>query len=264
MDIGFVANLLFRCKLAYFIHTQDHGLTGKTSDSMWRLLGGLHRVLERRTVEAAHQAVVFNPDYAETVQKWNPSATFSPTWFDPQLIAVDKNRDPYQLCWVGRLEVPKDPLLALETFDALTKIDPTKPWTLHFLGSGTLEPQLRSAVTQLREETAKRVVVHGRVDPQSVAVHMASSGIFLMTSHSGYEGYPRVLVEAMASGLPSVVTDGSDTGGLVINGQNGFVTSRDPKEIANGLITALTCDRQRIASSVNRLSAPKVVGEIYS
>ena len=56
--------------------------------------------------------------------------------------------------------------------------------------------------------------------------------MFLMTSHAGYEGFPRVLVEAMAAGLPAVVTEGSDTGGLIQQGVSGFVCGRDPEELA--------------------------------
>ena len=59
---------------------------------------------------------------------------------------------------------------------------------------------------------------------------MAGAGMFLMTSHPGYEGYARVLVESMASGLPAVVTRGSDTGGLVVDGRTGFICGREPAE----------------------------------
>lgn len=264
MDIGSVAKLLFRSKQAYFIHTQDHGLTGKTSDSIWRWFGGLHRRLEMATVRTADQVVVFNPDYASTVREWNPKASFSPTWFDPSLIEQSGKRNPYRLCWVGRLETPKDPLLALAAFDELIKMSPEHPWSIDFLGSGTLHGDLKAAASTLGASASERVTIHGRVDPKKVASTMATSGQFLMTSHAGYEGYPRVLVEAMASGLPSIVTEGSDTGGLVAENRTGFVTSRDPKDIAQRIVQTLDFDRAEIVNSVSSLSAPQVVGRIYS
>lgn len=264
MDIGSFARFVLKGQQAYFIHTQDHGLTGKTSDSMWRRFAGLHRKLEKATVKSAKQVVVFNPDYADVVKKWNGEAVFSPTWYDPALIEKSETRNPYQISWVGRLETPKDPILALSAFEELVKLSPELPWSIHFLGSGTLERELRLAVSGLEERISTRVHVHGRVSPAKVASTMAQSGLFLMTSHPGYEGYPRVLVEAMVSGLPGVVTAGSDTGGLVVNAKTGYVTSRSAREIAKRVVEALHVDRAGVVASVSQLSAPTVVGRIYS
>jgi glycosyltransferase involved in cell wall biosynthesis len=83
-----------------------------------------------------------------------------------------------------------------------------------------------------------------------------------MTSRPGYEGHPRVLIEALASGLPSVVTQGSDTGSLVVDGTNGFVCSRDPGELADAVRRARTLSREAARASVDELSAPTVVGRI--
>ena len=84
-----------------------------------------------------------------------------------------------------------------------------------------------------------------------------------MTSHAGYEGFPRVLVEAMAAGLPAVVTEGSDTGGLIQQGVSGFVCGRDPEELADGLRAARDLDRAKVADAVAALSAPRVVREVF-
>jgi glycosyltransferase involved in cell wall biosynthesis len=104
----------------------------------------------------------------------------------------------------------------------------------------------------------------GRVAPEDVAVAMAQSGIFLMTSHPGYEGFPRVLVESMASGLPSVVTAGSDTGGLVHEGITGFVSGRQPDELADKLRMAVSLGRDPVRQSVRRLDAPSLVKRILA
>ena len=87
--------------------------------------------------------------------------------------------------------------------------------------------------------------------------------MFLMTSHAGYEGFPRVLVEAMAAGLPAVVTEGSDTGGLIQQGVSGFVCERDPEELADAIRAARGLDRTKVTDAVAALSAPRVVREVF-
>ena len=159
---------------------------------------------------------MFNPAYAEKVRRWNPRTVSAPTWFDPAITPSPADEpDPYAVVWVGRLEVPKDPSWRSGAFAALVAGDPDEPWTLEVVGSGTLRPALEAQIAALPPASAGRITLRGRLAPADLAEVRSRSGVLLMTSHAGYEGFPRVLVEALASGLPAVVTEGSDTGGLV-------------------------------------------------
>jgi glycosyltransferase involved in cell wall biosynthesis len=131
VDVGLFARLLFRGPLVYCIHTQERGLLGPTSDSFWRLLGDLHERLDRSIVRRAVRVIVFNPAYAEKVRRWNPRTVSAPTWFDPAISAAPAEEpNPYGVVWVGRLEVPKDPELAVSAFAALARDEAAEPWTL--------------------------------------------------------------------------------------------------------------------------------------
>jgi glycosyltransferase involved in cell wall biosynthesis len=264
MDSALALRWLLRVPQVYLIHTQENGLTGRTSDSFWRFAGRAHQLLERSVVGRARSVVVFNEGYSDVVRRWNPRAVFSPTWYDPAVIQASSDRDPHQVVWVGRLEVPKDPALAVEAFAELVRADGAEPWRLDLLGSGTLLETVRAQVAALPPSISERVRVRGRVAPDEVAASMAAAGVFLMTSHPGYEGYARVLVEAMASGLPAVVTEGSDTGGLVVDDRTGFTCGRDPRELAARVQAAAALDRSVVRSAVTLLNAPALIERIFA
>lgn len=262
MDTGFLISRLFQKPLVYMIHTQRGGLTGRTSDSIWRFASKLHERLEKAVVRRAEDVVVFNEEYSKVVKSWNSFARFSPTWWDPELIVPSTGRRPRKLCWVGRLEVPKDPHLAIDVLEELHLQEPDQGWSISILGSGTLAEDMKKRIEEMPLGARESVELLGRVEPSEVARIMSNSQTFLMTSHSGYEGYPRVLVEALASGLPAVVTRGSDTGGIVLDGVNGYVTDREPSKIAAAIRLASELKPASAIASVTHLSAPSVVKNV--
>jgi glycosyltransferase involved in cell wall biosynthesis len=264
VDVGLFTRLLFRVPLVYCIHTQERGLLGPTSDSYWRFTGSLHERLDRMIARRADRVIVFNPAYAEKVRRWNPRTISAPTWFDPAITQpAVAPANPHAVVWVGRLEVPKDPALAVRAFAHLATARPDEPWTLEVIGSGTLRPELEQQILALPPAVAARITLRGRLGQADVAEARSRSGVFLMTSHPGYEGFPRVLVEAMATGLPAVVTEGSDTGGLVREGVSGFVRGREPAALADAIGAAQGLDRADVAAAVADLSAPRVVRDVF-
>lgn len=264
VDLGIFTRLLFRGPLVYCIHTQERGLLGPTSDSFWRFTGNLHERLDKLIARRAARVIVFNPAYAAKVRRWNPNTISSPTWFDPAITDVKLDAsNPYAVVWVGRLEVPKDPELAIRAFVHLVDGHPDEPWTLEVVGSGTLRPALDEQIAALPPTVASRITMRGRLSPTEVAAARGRSGVSLMTSHAGYEGFPRVLVEAMATGLPAVVTEGSDTGGLIQQGVSGFVCGRDPAALAHSIRAAQGLDRAKVVDAVAGMSAPEVVQNVF-
>lgn len=264
VDVGLFTRLLFRGPLVYCIHTQERGLLGPTSDSFWRFAGSLHERLDKLIVRRAARVIVFNPAYAEKVRRWNPHTISAPTWFDPAITRANPDAsNPYAVIWVGRLEIPKDPELAIRAFAHLVDGHSDEPWTLEVVGSGTLRGAIDEQIAALPHAVASRITMRGRLAAAEVAEARGRSGVFLMTSHAGYEGFPRVLVEAMATGLPAVVTEGSDTGGLIQQGLSGFVRGRDPAALADSIRAAQGLDRGTVVDTVAGMSAPEVVQNVF-
>ena len=83
MDSALALRYLLRRPQVYLIHTQEHGLTGKTSDSSGGSRAGLTGGSKSSVVSGARSVVVFNEEYSRVVQLWNPETVFSPTWYDP-------------------------------------------------------------------------------------------------------------------------------------------------------------------------------------
>jgi glycosyltransferase involved in cell wall biosynthesis len=136
-------------------------------------------------------------------------ATFIPQQklaFLPNLLSLQKHNDVALLSaptiiTVGRLVEQKGLDILLRAWSVAV---PSLPgWRLAMVGDGPLRPELQALARQLGVEACTDWLGH-LDDPVPL---MRACEFFVMTSH--FEGTPNALLEAMACGLPAVVTDSS-------------------------------------------------------
>lgn len=107
------------------------------------------------------------------------------------------------------------------------------------------------------------VVFHGSVPQRKLGNFYGKATVFAMPSYR--EGFPRVIIEAMASGLPIVATDAGGTRDLLGAAQQPYVVDRDDAAaFGEALRTLLSSagDRKLLASEnlamVRRFDTPQV------
>jgi glycosyltransferase involved in cell wall biosynthesis len=88
------------------------------------------------------------------------------------------------------------------------------------LGDG---PEREELLAKATAENVRNIAFPGRCSPTQVAKAMQGAKLFLLTSEE--EGTPTAALEAMAVGLPVVLTPSNNYEWLVEAGVNGFVTS---------------------------------------
>lgn len=130
---------------------------------------------------------------------------------------------------VGRLSTPKAFDRLIRAFAQLAPEFPN--WDLAIVGEGPLRP----ALTALSQELglARRLHLPGRAG--NIADWYQAADLFVLTSL--FEGFPNVLPEAMAHGLPAVSVD-CDTGprDIISDGIDGLLVPQNNQE---ALVSAL-------------------------
>jgi phosphatidylinositol alpha-1,6-mannosyltransferase len=139
-----------------------------------------------------------------------------------------------QIIAVGHLKWQKGYEYLLEAVYSLVTKDPEIQ--LLIAGSGELETKLRSYAASLGLENNVRFL--GTVPQYEIVERLNESRIFVMASVS--EGFPKALLEAMACGVPAVVTDVGECGPMV-DGAGCVVPAKSPDALAAG-IHLLLCD----------------------
>jgi glycosyltransferase involved in cell wall biosynthesis len=140
---------------------------------------------------------------------------------------------PLILC-AGRLVPQKNFALAIQ---ALALLDRERNARLLILGEGAERAALEAEVE--RHGLAGRVVFTGHV--ADIRPALASAQLFLLSSR--YEGYPAVLIEALAAGLPVVTTDCSPAiGEIMAHPSFGRVTAQDAPALASAIESVLRED----------------------
>jgi glycosyltransferase involved in cell wall biosynthesis len=163
--------------------------------------------------------------------------------------------------FVGRL-APEKQLASL--IDAFAIVHRARPGAvLALVGDGPLRQDLTRQAEALGLGTAVRFP--GRQPMERVIEWLQAADTFTLVS--SLEGFPCSLVEAMAAGLPSVVSEIPANQQLIRSGEQGWLAKlEDPQSIANALLRvfdsppeALRMGQQARKLVVDRFSTEKVL-----
>ncbi len=161
----------------------------------------------------------------------------------------------HMLTYLGRLSVEKGPQFLVEAWGRIAASHPE--WTLRFVGDGPDEPVVRAMVDRL-PEGAERISFHAPVsDPERV---LLDSDLVVLPSL--VEGFPLVLAEAMACGVPVVATDCSaGVRALLHDGITGLLAARgDAGSLSRALSAAMESRDLRVKlGSGGRLAARELL-----
>ncbi len=161
--------------------------------------------------------------------------------------------------FVGRLDLQKDPLLALESFAHFFSKECRSK--LVVVGDGPLRERLLKRAEELSVGDQLRLL--SAVESRSV---MSALDALLLTS--AYEGFPYVVLEALALGVPLVSAPTPGLGEWLMKEQLALVSQkRDPKLLGEALLQLFSQEglaedlRKRGARKVEELSVDKMVEE---
>ena len=140
--------------------------------------------------------------------------------------------EPFRFCAVGTVFPVKNPVRVLEALAELRRrgAPPFRfAWYGRFGRSDRESDAMRDTIRRAVEALALHDVVtfHGEVGAVEEAYRNADALVHV----SLQEGFPNAVAEAMACGLPLVVSDVSDLPLVVQHAENGFAC--DPKDVAS-------------------------------
>nr|WP_232307193.1 glycosyltransferase [Sphingomonas sp. Y57] len=165
-------------------------------------------------------------------------------------------RDGRTILCAGRLAPQKNFELAIKAF---ARIDPAFDAHLLILGDGEARLKLEILVDRLCLN--ERVHFAGHVP--DIRPALARASLFLLSSR--YEGYPAVLIEALAAGVPVVATDCSPAMSEIMGDPSfGQVVPADPSLLAEAMEKLLLDPWRRVdASRLVERHRADTVGDRY-
>ncbi|MBU1627769.1 glycosyltransferase [bacterium] len=114
------------------------------------------------------------------------------------------------------------------------------------VGKGPLERRLKELASSLN--ISKNTIFTGLREDVPELLKITDIGVL----SSRREGFPMIILEAMASGVPFIATNVGGVGEVIENNKSGYIVQPEsPEELAKGLITLLKDNKMRNLFSEN-------------
>ena len=150
--------------------------------------------------------------------------TIIPNPINQKSVGEYKKEKNHRIITVGRLISAKNHKLRIDAFYQIK--DKYPDYTLEIYGEGELKNNLQEQIESLG--LRNKVFLMG--SKQNVIAELSDAACFVLSSN--YEGFPNVLIEAMATGIPVISTDfpSGIARELITNGDNGFLIETENKD----------------------------------
>jgi len=200
-------------------HKLNHRIMGKF-DTIAACSDGCRKVFESAVPELAHKCVTVRN--CNNVAEIRSMAEENPVVYDSDKINV--------VC-ATRLSPRKGVDRAILATAAM--VEQGIPMTLHILGSGVMEEQLKQLVSE--HNLAENVIFHGRQGNPYRFIKNAD--LFLLSSY--HEAAPMVIDESYILGVPVLVTRTNSSDEMVTDRENGWVCENDQESLNQMLFDVL-------------------------
>ncbi len=191
---------------------------------------------------------------------------FVPTGFDPLMFKPVKSKKSIDLLYVGRFAIKKNIPLLIYITKELKKEFPNIKVCL--IGGVKTDADYDLILNKIKEyNLSDNVEIKLSMPQDELIEYYNKSKLFILLSFE--EGLPKVLIEAMASGLPAIAANNSGMKDVIINGENGFLVDLDNKnEIINKIRSVLNNESKLKVDSKSMQkfswnSAAKQILELY-
>ena len=131
-------------------------------------------------------------------------------------------REEKAICYVGRISEEKNVVNLVKSLKGLDA-------SLKIIGEGPLKEEVKKIARDLSLD----VRLMGNIPNSQVAEEMNRSAAFILPSL--YEGNPKVLLEAMACGLPVIGTEVEGIKEILIHKVNGYLCRTDAESIGEAI-----------------------------
>lgn len=198
---------------------------------MARVKLALAALLEQWVYGSADAIIVTSEEIQKFVQNRfripSINITVIPNYIDVERFrSLETPKEKDRIIFVGKLEDQKNIFSLIEALEGLS-------FHLVIIGSGTH----RKSLEEFAKNKRVKVIFKGNIPQSALPGELNRSTLFVLPSH--YEGNPKVLLEAMACGLPCIGTDVEGIRLVLRHRQNGYICKEDSDSIRKSVVDVM-------------------------